>query len=567
MRSDVADPSEFSSFDWITQRLRAYLLLTKPRIILLFGLTGLTSLFLEGSIASDSARVFFLFCGICLVGGSANSFNQYFDRDIDSQMERTRKKRPLPQGAIQPFEALIFASVIGLLGNWLLLFYGSYEALFWGIFTIGFYVGIYTLWLKRKTPYNIVIGGAAGATAPLIAWAAAAGSSLSWQPWVLFLIVFLWTPPHFWALALCVKDEYAGVSVPMLPVVAGVSVTKKQIFGYSLLLVPVTFFLLFGERVGLIYLVAALVLGIEFLRRAYLVFRLKPNSDEIVKSSRRLFGYSIVYLFLLYVVLMIDAVAAEPTPKELLEVGFKEHLGQKIDTSLTFTDEQGKEISLSSKFDGKRPVALFLMYYGCPNLCGLFMNGVVESFKKLDWTPGEQFQIVTVSIDPREDFEIADEKKKSVLESYGRNGPNVEQGWSFWTTAGIEKTGTKIDPMANSNVKTLANQVGFGYKYDKEQGQYAHVAGIVILTPEGRISRYLYGIDFKPKDVKLALVEAGGNKIGSIIDRFMLFCYNYDPKTKKYSLYAMNLMRVAGGVTSVLIAAMILYWRRKTSIT
>src|SRR3990167_3130649 len=207
--------------------MRAYLELTKPRISLLFATTGLAALVLEGSLSTSWILVLAIF----LVGGSANSFNQYFERHIDSQMERTAQKRPLPLKKMSPLSALSFSIGIGVIGLGMLFQWGSLLASLLGLFTILFYSFFYTLWLKPRTPYNIVIGGAAGAMGPLIAWAAVTGT-LSWIPLAMFAIVFFWTPPHFWALALCCKEDYAKVALPMLPIVAGEEATRKQIFYY-----------------------------------------------------------------------------------------------------------------------------------------------------------------------------------------------------------------------------------------------------------------------------------------------------------------------------------------------
>jgi protoheme IX farnesyltransferase len=284
----------------VRNTLYSYLQLTKPRIVLLFTLTGIAALVLEGTLAASSVAFWMIVLGMTLTAGSANALNQYIDRDIDAVMERTRKKRPLPMGLITPNHALAYALVSGVVATWILYFYGNAHAAFWGVFTIGFYVGVYTLWLKRRTPYNIVIGGAAGATAPLIGWAAGTGQ-LSWIAVAMFMVIFMWTPPHFWALALCVKDEYAEASVPMLPVVAGESRTRLEILIYTIALLPFTLvpYALGGS--GNIYLISAILLGAEFLRRAWALYTLKDR-----KTAWGLFGYSIVYLLALYVVMILD---------------------------------------------------------------------------------------------------------------------------------------------------------------------------------------------------------------------------------------------------------------------
>ncbi len=288
----------------LKERVWDYMLLTKPRIVLLFALTGASAMVMEGSLRADPVRFWLIFAGMVLTAGSANALNMYIDRDIDAVMERTRKKRPLPDGRISPQGALMFALITGTVATWLLYQFGNALAAGLGVGTIAFYVGIYTMWLKRLTPYNIVIGGAAGATAPLIGWAAATGS-ISLGAFVMFLIIFVWTPPHFWALALCVKDEYAAASVPMLPVVAGVPATKRQMFGYTVALVPLTLALGLTGDCGIVYLVAAAALGYGFLVQAWRVLKAPTSAGD--KPAWRMFGYSIVYLLTLYSVMIVDA--------------------------------------------------------------------------------------------------------------------------------------------------------------------------------------------------------------------------------------------------------------------
>jgi protoheme IX farnesyltransferase len=285
------------------QTCLAYLNLTKPRISLLFALTGLTSLLMEGSLIHTPAALWAVVGGIFLIGGAANTLNQYFERDIDKQMKRTASRRSLPRGLVTPRQALLFFAVSALVGSFLLFAYGGWLACLLGLATIGFYSFYYTLYLKPRTPYNIVIGGAAGAAAPLIGWAAASGT-LSWEAWILFAIIFMWTPPHFWALALFYKQDYEKVSYPMLPVVAGDAETRKQILWYSYAMVPVTLVLALFPSVGWIYTGGALLLGVYFLYLAH-----KLHRTHSLDVSRRLFFYSIAYLFALFVLLMVRPMA------------------------------------------------------------------------------------------------------------------------------------------------------------------------------------------------------------------------------------------------------------------
>lgn len=225
---------------------------------------------------------------------------------------------------------------------------------------------------------------------------------------------------------------------------------------------------------------------------------------------------------------------AESIPPELEGIGVDEKLGSSVNLDAVFRDEQGKEVKLQQFFDAKHPVILTLVYYGCPNLCGFLLNGFVDSLKKFLWSPGKEFKIVTVSIDPSEKAELAAQKKEALLNMYQREG--AKEGWHFLT--GEE-----------SDIKKLSNEVGFKYRYDDQEKQYAHAAVIFILTPDGKISRYLYGIEFNPRDLKLSLLEATQGKIGTVVDKLLMFCFHYDPKGRKYALMATNLMKVGGAIT------------------
>ena len=250
----------------------------------------------------------------------------------------------------------------------------------------------------------------------------------------------------------------------------------------------------------------------------------------------------------LLVVLAMTVQAAEQTPRELEGVGVEEHMGAKLDLTRTFVDEKGSIVALQDFLKEGKPVILSLVYYGCPNLCSFLLNGLTDSLKELNWTVGEQFDIVHVSIDPTEDAELAMAKRESHLKAYGRN---VKEGaWHFLT--GKE-----------ANIQALAKEVGFQYRYDKEQEQYAHAAVLIVLMPDGKISRYLYGIRFDPKDLKLALLEASHGKVGNIVEKFLLFCYHYDPQTKKYALFATRLMKGAGVITVAGIGLLFFTLRRK----
>lgn len=239
----------------------------------------------------------------------------------------------------------------------------------------------------------------------------------------------------------------------------------------------------------------------------------------------------------------------EQKPRELEEVGVTEHLNEKVDLNLTFIGEDGYPHALKEYFHAGRPVVLNLVYYTCKMLCNVVLNAQVQSLRKIDWTPGEQYEIVTVSIDPAENFQLAREKKATYLESFGRPAP----GWHFLADNG-------------GNVRALARQVGFGYKFDEGTAQYAHPAVVFILTPEGKVSRYLYGVQFKPLDVRLALTEASKEKFG-VTDRILLFCYHYDPEAKAYVPFAQNFMK-SGGILTLLVMGFFLYrfWRRERGL-
>jgi protoheme IX farnesyltransferase len=279
-------------------KIHSYFRLTKPAIMLLILVTGSASLAIEGSLLTNPLKLILILAGLAFTGGSANAFNMYFERDIDAKMVRT-KSRPLPQGAIKPKNALIFAFAIGLIGvSIFALFFNLVSALF-ALSTIVYYAIFYTLILKPRTIHSIVIGGAAGAMGPPIAWVAATGS-LNLTPALLFLIIFLWSPPHFWALALYLKKDYELAKLPMLPNVKGEKSTTNEILIYSILLVASSLFLLI-IGVGLIYFLVAIVLGFTILFKA---FRLKSLQSSIFAQAY--FRYSIIYLLGVFAALIVD---------------------------------------------------------------------------------------------------------------------------------------------------------------------------------------------------------------------------------------------------------------------
>jgi heme o synthase len=276
------------------------LLLTKPRIGVLVLLTGAAALTVEGSFNSRPSSFLMVMLGLFAVSGSANALNQYFERGIDSLMSRTRVKRPLPLGRLVPWQALVFAVMLGVGG--VLLFSITFNVLSAAIalFAILFYGAFYTVWLKPRTHLNIVIGGAAGALAPVIAWAAGAGS-VGWPSVVMFLVIFFWSPPHFWALAMYLKQDYKAAGLPMMPIVRGDIETSRQILSYTIVTVCSSLLLL-PATPGVVYLVSCIALGAMFIWRA-----LGLRREISVSAEKKMFGYSIVYLCLLFVAIIIQA--------------------------------------------------------------------------------------------------------------------------------------------------------------------------------------------------------------------------------------------------------------------
>ncbi|MCZ6846653.1 MAG: heme o synthase [Alphaproteobacteria bacterium] len=282
-------------------RVGDYIALLKPRVMSLVVFTGFAGLVLApGSLHPLQAAVAVL-C-IAISAGAAGAINMWYERDIDALMERTRN-RPIPAGRIAPNKALAFGVTLNVLPVLLMGLAVNWVAAALLAFAAGFYIFVYTIWLKRRTPQNIVIGGAAGALPPMIGWAAVTGS-VSLESVALFLIIFMWTPPHFWALALYRKGDYAKAGVPMLPVVAGPAETRRQILIYTLLLVPLSFAPLALGTVGLAYGAAAATVGAYLLWLAAQIVRTKSD-----RAARRMFGFSILYLFVLFAALIVEHVA------------------------------------------------------------------------------------------------------------------------------------------------------------------------------------------------------------------------------------------------------------------
>jgi protein SCO1/2 len=235
-------------------------------------------------------------------------------------------------------------------------------------------------------------------------------------------------------------------------------------------------------------------------------------------------------------------------PPQLQGVEIDEHLGRRLPADAIFHDTEGKMVHLGDFFDQKRPTLFVFAYHTCPMLCSLVLDATVKSLKDVPWTVGDEFDVVSVSIDPRDTPQSAKKKEEQLFAKYGRG--KIE-GWHFLT--GDE-----------TNIKRVTDAVGFKYWYDERQGQYAHPAAIYLLTPPGAMARYLYGIEFDPKDIRLGLLEASEGRSISTTEKILLYCYHYDPQGKKYSIVAMNVMRLGGAATAVLLGGFLaVLWLRE----
>jgi protein SCO1 len=241
---------------------------------------------------------------------------------------------------------------------------------------------------------------------------------------------------------------------------------------------------------------------------------------------------------------------ANVRPPRLENVGIEQHLDAQVPPGLIFRDENGQTVKLGDYF-GKKPLILNLVYYDCTMLCGEALAGLTGAMRLVKFDMGKEFEVVTVSFDPRETPEIAAAKKKDYLKRYGR--PDAAAGWHFLT-----------GPAESINALTKA--VGFQYQFDPKINQFAHATAIMVLTPEGRISRYFYGVDFPPKDLRMGLVEASQGKIGNAVDQVLLYCYHYDPATGKYGAIITNILRLAAGATILILGGflLIMFWLERS---
>ncbi len=234
-------------------------------------------------------------------------------------------------------------------------------------------------------------------------------------------------------------------------------------------------------------------------------------------------------------------------PDVLTKVGIEQRLNQQVPLDVAFRDETGRAVRLGDYF-GQKPVILALVYYQCPMLCTQTLNGLTSALSVLKFDIGKEFNVVTVSFDPREKPELAAAKKRTYVNRYGR--PEAARGWHFLTGD-------------QASIDALTKAVGFNYAWDEQTQQFAHATGITVLTPQGRLAQYYYGVEYSPKDLRLGLVEASANKIGTTVDQILLYCYHYDPATGKYGAAVTNVLRIAGVVTIVVLGGFMFILFRK----
>lgn len=247
---------------------------------------------------------------------------------------------------------------------------------------------------------------------------------------------------------------------------------------------------------------------------------------------------------------------ADEMPKELENIGVTEHLGDVVPGDVMLRDEAGNEVKVGQYLKGNKPVVLNFVYHQCPTLCTFVLNGFTKGLKEVPWAIGEQYEILTVSIDPRDTPQIASVKKAARIEQYGRAKDSANKGWHFLTGDARE-------------VKRLADAVGFRYEYDAKDQQFAHSSSLMVLSPDGKISRYLYGIEFPGKDLHLSMLEASAGRTSlSLHEQAMLYCYRYDPAARSYVLVALNVVRLSGLLTVILLGGFLgVLWRRERKLS
>jgi protein SCO1/2 len=232
----------------------------------------------------------------------------------------------------------------------------------------------------------------------------------------------------------------------------------------------------------------------------------------------------------------------QPPPSILKNVGIEQHLDAQLPLEAKFRDEMGRDVRLGDYF-GKKPVVLSMVYYQCPMLCGEVLNGQASVFTTLKFDIGKEYDVVTVSFDPREGPDLARGKKKVYIERYGR--PGGEEGWHFLTGS-------------QESIKALTNAVGFNYAWDEQTKQFAHAAAILVVKPDGRIAQYFYGVEYSPKDLRFGIVQASQGKVGTIVDQVLLYCYHYDPRTGKYGAVVSRVLKIAGALTVLILGGFLI---------
>jgi protein SCO1/2 len=230
-------------------------------------------------------------------------------------------------------------------------------------------------------------------------------------------------------------------------------------------------------------------------------------------------------------------------------VTFSQRLGERLPLDARFTDDSGRAVALGDYF-GKKPVVLDFVYYQCPMLCPLVMNGISSALKVVPFTPGKEFDVVLISFDPRDTPEAANAKKRAHLQHWA--APETADGWHFLT-------GTEQE------IRRVTSTAGFTYEWDEETQQFSHVSGVLVATPDGRLSRYFYGVEFSPKDLRLALVDSSQGRLGSVVEELLLYCFHYDPSTGKYGAAFMNILRLGGVLTVGVILGFVVLMRRRES--
>jgi len=236
-------------------------------------------------------------------------------------------------------------------------------------------------------------------------------------------------------------------------------------------------------------------------------------------------------------------------PAKMQHVTFSQRLGEQLPLDARFKDESGRDIALGDYF-GKKPVVLAFVYYQCPMLCPLVMNGISSALKVVPFTPGTEFDVVLISFDPRDTPEAANAKKRAHLQHWAV--PETADGWHFLTGA-------------EQDIRRVTSAAGFTYEWDEETQQFSHVSGVLVATPDGRLSRYFYGVEFSPKDLRLALVDSSQGRLGSVVEELLLYCFHYDPSTGKYGAAFMNILRLGGVLTVGLILGFVVLMRRRES--